>query len=83
MAAVTHSWEVQRRHETEVAHKRLHHAVQLAESKAHVTRQHVHHKVLPPAGGASGVAEALVEYTRAVDADVAVLGSRGMGAVKR
>lgn len=40
-------------------------------------------QVLPAAGGASGVAESIVEYADGIGADVVVIGSRGMGAVKR
>jgi hypothetical protein len=43
----------------------------------------IHKHALPAAGGASGVGESVVEYTRLKDPYLLVVGSRGMGAIKR
>jgi nucleotide-binding universal stress UspA family protein len=42
----------------------------------------LHLHALPAAGGASGVGESIVSWAKHEHADVVVLGSRGMGAVK-
>jgi nucleotide-binding universal stress UspA family protein len=42
----------------------------------------LHLHSLPPAGGASGVGESIVTWAKHERADLVVLGSRGMGAVK-
>ncbi|EFN51655.1 hypothetical protein CHLNCDRAFT_139849 [Chlorella variabilis] len=42
----------------------------------------IHRHVLPAAGGASGVAESVVCFCKEKGADLVVVGSRGMGAVK-
>lgn len=44
---------------------------------------HVHPHALPASGGASGVADSVVQFANAAHAAMVVVGSRGMGAVKR
>jgi len=45
-------------------------------------RRDAHKHMLPPAGGASGVAESIVSWAKAHQVDLLVVGSRGMGATK-
>ncbi|GLC34202.1 hypothetical protein PLESTM_000169100 [Pleodorina starrii] len=84
VAAVTHQWEAQRRAEEHQAAEVLKAAVDLVCTQHNkVPRDLVHTKALPAAGGASGVAESLVEYARTYLIDLAVVGCRGMGAFQR
>ena len=46
-------------------------------------KDRVFFKILEPEGGASDVGLSLKHYAEANDVDVVVVGSRGMGAVKR
>ncbi|GIL85082.1 hypothetical protein Vretimale_9891 [Volvox reticuliferus] len=84
VAAVTHQWEAQRRAEEHQAAEVLKAAVDLICTQHNkVPRDLVHTKALPAAGGASGVAESLVEYARTYLIELAVVGCRGMGAFQR
>lgn len=83
VAAVSRQWEAQKKHDEDVAKDTLKAAVKLACSKYKLPRTAVHTHGLPAAGGASGVAESLVEYANSRGADVLVVGSRGMGSLKR
>ncbi|KAG2423046.1 hypothetical protein HXX76_015562 [Chlamydomonas incerta] len=84
VAAVTHQWDAQRRAEEHQAADVLKAAVDLVCTQHNkVPRDLVHTKALPAAGGASGIAESLVEYARVQSIDLAVVGCRGMGALQR
>ncbi|KAG2494396.1 hypothetical protein HYH03_007449 [Edaphochlamys debaryana] len=84
VAAVTHQWDAQRRAEEHQAAEVLKAAVDLVCTQHNkVPRDLVHTKALPAAGGASGVAESLVEYARAHAIELAVVGCRGMGSLQR
>ncbi|GFR44185.1 hypothetical protein Agub_g5360 [Astrephomene gubernaculifera] len=80
VAAVTHQWDAQRRAEEHQAAEVLRAAVDLVCTQHNkVPRDLVHTQALPAAGGASGVAESLVEYARVQRIDLAVVGCRWVG----
>jgi len=82
VAAVTHQWEAQKRHDEAHATDVLREAVQHA-LKQSVKKEQIHAHALPAAGGASGIAESLVEFAKAKEVDAVVVGSRGLGSIKR
>ncbi|PRW59077.1 universal stress family isoform B [Chlorella sorokiniana] len=81
VAALSLNWEQQRRAEEEQCRALLHEVVhKLPEARRE--ELDIHRHVLPAAGGASGVAESVVEWSKQHGVDVVVVGSRGMGAMK-
>ncbi|KAI7840515.1 hypothetical protein COHA_005814 [Chlorella ohadii] len=81
VAALTVTWEQQRKAEEEQCRALLHEVVhKLPEARRE--ELDIHRHVLPAAGGASGVAESVVEWSKQHSIDIVVVGSRGMGAVK-
>lgn len=81
VAAISLNWEQQRKAEEERCRVTLHRVVlQLPEGR--LEDLNVRRHVLPAAGGASGVAESVVAFAKEHGADLVVVGSRGMGAVK-
>ncbi len=59
------------------------HACVLMPSLLQVPHDSIHLHVLPALGGASGIAESLVEAATKLHASLLVLGTRGMGSIKR
>ncbi|PSC72425.1 universal stress [Micractinium conductrix] len=81
VAALSINWEQQRKAEEEQCRHMLHKVVhQLPQSRRE--ELNIHRHVLPAGGGASGVAESVVAFAKEHSADLVVVGSRGMGAVK-
>lgn len=80
VAAMTANVEQQKERDEEEAREVLAKA-KAAALAAGVDKVHTH--LLPAAGGASGVAESIVQFIKAAAAMTAVLGTRGLGAVKR
>lgn len=48
-----------------------------------VPKHSMHAHALPAAGGASGVAESIVEFAKVKDATMVIVGSRGLGSFRR
>jgi nucleotide-binding universal stress UspA family protein len=74
-ASLEDQLEVQRRRLTKLMEDLIGHLDPLCEAQLQA-------HVLPAGGGASGVAESICAYAKKVKADLVVVGSRGMGAVK-
>lgn len=81
VAALSINWEQQRKADEELCRQLLH---QLVDKLPEGVKEglDIHRHVLPAAGGASGVAESVVCFCKEKGADLVVVGSRGMGAVK-
>eukprot|EP00879_Flechtneria_rotunda_P002541 GHRR01002740.1.p1 GENE.GHRR01002740.1~~GHRR01002740.1.p1 ORF type:complete len:388 (+),score=116.25 GHRR01002740.1:178-1341(+) len=82
VAAVTHQWEAQKQQNELHATQILKEAVQQT-MEAGVSKDCLHAHALPAAGGASGVGDSIVEFVKAKGADLVVVGSRGLGSIKR
>eukprot|EP00775_Hariotina_reticulata_P002369 gene2369-2674_t len=82
VAAVTHQWEAQKQQDEAHATEILREAVQQALS-AGVAKSCLHAHALPAAGGASGVGDSIVEFSKAKGVDLVVIGSRGLGSIQR
>lgn len=82
VAAVTNQWESQKRHDEHAAHELLAKATAMCEEFG-VPKESIHSHALPAAGGASGVAESIVEFTKVRHVDLLVVGCRGLGSFKR
>lgn len=83
VTAVTHQWEAQKRHNEVQASDILRRAAESAQIHYGIHKDRLELHALPGAGGASGVAESVVEYARAKKVDLVIVGSRGMGSLKR
>lgn len=82
VAAMSHTWEAQKKQDESAATTLLKQCSVVAQELG-VAADHIHLHMLPATGGASGVAESVVEYANHKGADVLVLGSRGYGSFKR
>lgn len=82
VAAIAQTWEHQKAANEEYAKGLLDKAKAVALEYG-VEPDHIRLHSLPAAGGASGVADSLIEYANIKKPDVMVIGSRGMGAFKR
>jgi len=82
VSAITNQWDAQKRLDELSAADTLKEAVQLVkDSGAKLKGVHTH--AIPSTGGASGFGASLVQYAESRKVDMAILGSRGYGAVKR
>ncbi|KAG7667900.1 hypothetical protein Ndes2526B_g01691 [Nannochloris sp. 'desiccata'] len=87
-AAAAHVLEVAEEDEVsedsrEYAQTTVKNAVEFATEKCKVDKERVFFKALEPEGGASDISLSIKHYQEANGIDVVVVGSRGMGAVKR
>lgn len=87
-AAAAHVLEVAEEDEVsedsrEYAQTTVKNAVEFATEKCKVDKERVFFKALEPEGGASDIGLSIKHYQEANGIDVVVVGSRGMGAVKR
>mmetsp|Transcript_26102 Transcript_26102/g.57026 ORF Transcript_26102/g.57026 Transcript_26102/m.57026 type:complete len:381 (-) Transcript_26102:1015-2157(-) len=83
LSASQHQLEAQKAHAQQEAAETLKATMELLVVDYKVSRENIHLHTLPPAGGASGVADSIAQFVKSCEADLAVLGTRGMGAIKR
>lgn len=82
MHAIHNQWDAQMQQEHATAHDLLKKMAEVLAEDYKVPHDSIHLHVLPALGGASGVAESLVEAATKLKASLLVLGTRGMGSIK-
>lgn len=82
VSAVTSAWDAQRQRDGLVAEDTLKEAIEVVNGMG-IKLRAVHTHALPASGGASGIGATIAEYATSRGVDVAVVGSRGLGAFKR
>ncbi|KAF5835360.1 hypothetical protein DUNSADRAFT_7526 [Dunaliella salina] len=83
IASVQHNVAQQQAVEKEKAQETLQLAKELLMLDYKVPENSVHTHLLPATGGASGVSDSIVVFANERSMDLVVVGSRGMGAIKR
>ncbi|KAG1676226.1 hypothetical protein FOA52_006443 [Chlamydomonas sp. UWO 241] len=82
MSTTRHQWDAEYEANQQRAHELLRKLGDIAVAEFHIPADAVHMHVVPAIGGASGLGESLVEASKKLKADLLVLGTRGMGAMK-